>query len=147
MMTFYGQRANAVLGVVATAGASSATTATAAIDRIGFKSAIIEVTVVASAATGGSVQIGFTEGAATATTSAVTLSTSGPSIAAAASSCNIYFLDLTGFHRYFMVQLTRAFTATATADTVSCNVILADPDTDPIGYGGSAGSVQTMYHK
>ena len=134
MTTFFLDRIKSVLGYYPQAHSGTTAVTTAAIDRQGFRSAIV---IVNSGATSSDPSV------ATLTLSAVDGSTSSPATAvtfnatpavidATAAKQTMYQIDLSGFNRYFKLSLTPAFTGgTTPAITAGVSLILCDAAVDP----------------
>ncbi len=148
-LTFIGQRAYAKYGCVKYGGTVAITTTTATIDRLGFNSAILLVSITPTDVTSGTLTSVLYEGATSSPATAVTLSTTMVVTWASVTTNTIgaFFIDLTGINRYFKVITTAAFSTSSATSTISCSWLLCDPETNPSGYEGATGAVQVMYLK
>jgi hypothetical protein len=127
MISFVLDRGKVVHGLASTGFTGTTPHDTAAIDRLGFNSALIILNY--SAGTSGTITPTFYDGATSSPADAVTLETAAAAINVASAGSTIMQVDLSGFNRYFKVTLTPALGGNTS--NITATVILFDAVSDP----------------
>ena len=135
MTTFFLDRFKSVLGYYPQSHAGTTAVTSAAIDRLGFRSAIVIVNYAATTSDPSAATLTFSavDGADTSPATAVTFNAT-PAVINAKTTAGVYAyqIDLSGFNRYFKISMTPAFTGGTDPSIVAgMTVILCDAAVDP----------------
>ena len=135
MTTFFLDRFKSVLGYYPQSHSGTTAVTSAAIDRKGFRSAIVSVNYAATTSdpSVATLTLSAVDGADTSPATAVTFNAT-PTVIDAKTTANVqtYQIDLSGFNRYFKISMTPAFTGGTDPSIVAgLSVILCDAAVDP----------------
>lgn len=133
--SFYLDRFKGLLGYYPQSHTGSTAVTTAAIDRLGFNSAIVTVNYAVSTSNPSvaTLTLSAVDGADTSPATAVTFNATPTVInAKTTAGAQTYQIDLSGFNRYFKISMTPGFTGGTSPDIVAgVSVLLVDAAIDP----------------
>lgn len=126
MITFFLDRIKSVYGLASTTLTATTETSAAAVDRLGFNSALIIVK--NGVSSGNTLTLKLYDGATSSPATAVSAEVTIPTVDCTAVGQTIYQVDLSGFNRYFKATVTPG---TATSVTFDVDYVLCDARVDP----------------